>query len=204
MGTRGLNGWVVDGNVYASYNQYDTYPSGLGRTAVEYVNQLVLNRATQATRDQVRALRKVNDGDKPAADEMAALQRAGRADGNVSSGDDWYSALRNNQGSFSAILETGFILDSADFAADSLFCEYAYLVNLDNETLEVYKGFVSEGAQVEGRFADIDTTNGSNGYAPITLVDTIPFAEIADGASLELLHRMERAVGYEEDDLSEE
>lgn len=202
MGTRGLNGWVVDGNVYASYNQYDTYPDGLGRVSIEYVKELLRDDTVEQTKEQVRALVKVKEDDEPTAEQLAPLVANGRVDGNVSTGQDWYSALRNNQGTYREILETGIILDSAAFAADSLFCEYAYLVNLDDSTLEFYQGFQKAGATIEGRFAELES--GSEGYAPITLVKAFPFELVAKGDGLSLVRNMQRAIGYDEADLATE
>ncbi len=33
------------------------------------------------------------------------------------------------------------IIDSQDFIQDSLFCEWGYVINLDDRTVEVYTGF---------------------------------------------------------------
>lgn len=41
--------------------------------------------------------------------------------------------------------ETGLILqDSTNFLNDGLFCEYGYVFNLDNDTIEVYRGLFTE------------------------------------------------------------
>ena len=44
------------------------------------------------------------------------------------------------------------VYNSITFAADSLFCEWAYLINLDDKTLEIYKGFNTEPLTPDDRF----------------------------------------------------
>lgn len=41
--------------------------------------------------------------------------------------------------------------DYASFMHDSLFCEWAYIINVDTEMLEIYKGF-NKNAYSEGRY----------------------------------------------------
>jgi hypothetical protein len=61
--------------------------------------------------------------------------------------------------------------NSIDFAADSLFCEWAYVIDFSTNNLEVYRGFSTEPAK--GRFADLPIMPGSE-YQPVTLVATYP------------------------------
>ena len=68
-----------------------------------------------------------------------------------------------------------------------MFCEWAYLVNLDDQTLEVYQGF-QDKPHNKGRFAPVEVTldkviegpedGDDRTYYPIALVKTYPFAGI--------------------------
>src|SRR5690606_27282651 len=57
-----------------------------------------------------------------------------------------------------------------EFASDSLFCEFAYVVDLDNDVLEVYQGFQKKPHN-RGRFADRVQTaeHRSEQYYPVAL-----------------------------------
>lgn len=146
MGTRGLDGVVLDGAVKASYNQYDTYPDGLGVATLASARKIAKLEGAEldAYKQRWRQVKLVPEGEKPSAEDEKALTAKGYKPQNVSSGDDWYAWLRDNQGVLEAYLDTGYMLDSKDFGWDSLFCEWAWLINLDEHTFECYVGFQKE------------------------------------------------------------
>lgn len=148
MGTRGLIGTICDGAIHGSYNQYDMYPSGAGRALQNEMRGLMADRDIRIDvifdelRPMVRRLRYVNASEDVPADELAKYEHI--HDRRVSTGFDWYSALRGNQGSLLKQLETGVTTDQPDFLKDSLFCEWAYLFDFDNERVLILKGFNQE------------------------------------------------------------
>ena len=55
---------------------------------------------------------------------------------------DFYCLLRKAQGDLNAYkTDLKYMIDSKEFLGNSLFCEYAYIINLDKNVLEFYKGF---------------------------------------------------------------
>lgn len=44
------------------------------------------------------------------------------------------------------------LVNSEEFAADSLFCEWAYVIDLDKNTFEVYQGFNKKPIDKTERF----------------------------------------------------
>lgn len=64
------------------------------------------------------------------------------------------------------------------FANNCLHCEWAYVVGLDNEVLEVYMGTVSKGQAVSERFNSV----GEKDDAVLALVKSFPFAQLTTEA----------------------
>lgn len=167
MGTRGLVGFVVDDTVKASYNHFDSYPNGLGLDVVKFV-QGIAN--VSEVFEKAQAITLVSEEDE--------------------SGTDWYAELRDVQGDLAGYLGRGVMIDNKAFGYDSLYCEWGYLVNLDNKTVEVYRGFQTD-PHSEGRWADGEEDR----YYGIRLIETIPFAELSEDAMSEI----EREVYSSED-----
>lgn len=93
-------------------------------------------------------------------------------------GGEWYTWLRDAQGDLAETLRLGFATDGIAFAANSLFCEWGYLVNLDNSTVEVYRGFQEE-PHIDGVFATAEPYAGTT-YYPIRRIAVIPFDQLSD------------------------
>lgn len=180
MGTRGIIGVVSNGAVKIAYNHYDSYPDGVGFDVLKAVKGWIENDRLGYVRALAFDLVPVDENDSPTAEQWEKLKHLARnlARIGVSTGEDWYSLLRNTQGDINAFLEAGVYCDAIDFAGDSLFCEWGYIVDLDNEVLEIYKGFQKDFSKVVGRFASAPTDNSS--YAQISLVRSFSFDELPE------------------------
>lgn len=178
MGTRGFVGFIVDGDEKVAYNHLDSYPPGLGVAVLTWLR--VARDNVPALREQVKKLQVVDPDSTPTGQDIERLSEY--ADTSVSRGrlDDWYTLLRETQGNPHAILEAGVIEDASGFPADSLFCEYGYLVDLDAEVFETYQGFQTSPHN-RGRFAALPLPReytATPDYYPVALAASWPLAEL--------------------------
>lgn len=161
MGTRHLVAVVSDGAFkVAQYGQWDGYPSGHGLTALRFLREVDLE-AFKARVDQCRALTPEEVQQVEATKNWPAV----------------YPHLSRDAGAeilkMVATSDSGLALNySVEFAADSLFCEWAYVIDLDAGTFEVYKGFQRKDreGEVQGRFKDLPPDNED--YLPVGLYRT--------------------------------
>ena len=182
MGTRGLTGVVIDGQEKLAYQQYDSYPEGVGIEVLTYLRVTMEAEALPRLRQQARDLKVVDDSTPPTQDDIEALAKYTNLGVSTQSTSDWYCLLREAQGKLDLILESGYCRDSHEFARDSLFCEWAYVADLDTETLEVYRGFQTS-PPAQGRFKDRppeDRESMGEKYYPIALLHSWPLADLPD------------------------
>jgi hypothetical protein len=76
-----------------------------------------------------------------------------------------YCLFRGAQGNIFAALRLGVMLDGNDFILNSLLCEWGYIINLDDWTLEAWEGF--QTWPTEGNRYGVDGTE--DGYYPCKL-----------------------------------
>jgi len=79
---------------------------------------------------------------------------------------------------------------AVDFMADSVFCEYAYILNLDTEELEFYRGrntnpHAAGRYAAKGRWSPPSPMVGVSYYG-VRLVKAIPFVVIRETSQEEL------------------
>jgi hypothetical protein len=178
MGTRGAVGFFHKGVTKASYNHYDSYPSGLGIDVLDWARK---QDDLSSLAEKVDNIKMVSEDKKPSKELLEKARELGLINLDVStqSEKDTYCVLRNAQGDLGAYIDVGYMIDGEPFLSDSLFCEWAYIVNLDTEELEVYKGFQTKKGK--GRYVGTTpepTSWGSPGYWGVSLIKTYPLSSL--------------------------
>lgn len=200
MGTRNLTMVVLDGEIKISqYCQWDGYPTGQGITIAEFL-QNTLN--LPKFKKRVRELKELSDKEVGRRWEECGADSSGLVSFDIADKfklrypylsrdcgakileliqdgiykyEEWNSKAGNYVEHVISCVVDG-IVKNIDFAADSLFCEYAYVIDLDNETVEVYNGFNDHFLDATERFAHL-TEKSRGEYKPIKLSCIIPFNE---------------------------
>jgi hypothetical protein len=192
MGTRGVIGFRVDGEDKVTYNHSDSYPEHLGDAIATFVGK-TSNEVIAAT---ARGLVLVKEEGTPTPAQIEET----RPFHNLSVGDqkdtDWYCCLRDAQGDLFAYTARGlkYMIDSHNFLGDSLFCEYAYIINVDTGKLEFYRGF-NKAPGGAGRYAALQEPpykGAKSEYFGVVLVGEWPLDEVRKMGSEELVGKMER------------
>jgi len=189
MGTRGAVGFALDGKLKLTYNHYDSYPSGLGDEVMGFVRNIVRCETLENLKAKVKSLEMVEEGSKPTKAQIQQYKDSLDLSVGEQNSEDWYCLLRGLQGvkGLEAVAEGKclHLTNSENFPEESLFCEWAYVMDLDRQVVEVYKGFQSK-AHKKGRFANAAKPanwnpdyKGQEFYYPCKLVMEIPFEAVA-------------------------
>lgn len=178
MGTRNLTAVMLDGKyVIAQYGQFDGHPDRQGKTALGFCGRnLRTKKGREKFKEQLHRIRFIDD------DEVENFCRQ------VGAKNDWLTSeqsdalnelvpyLSRDHGAkiLNLVLESDneeiLLVNNINFAADSLYCEYAYVIDLDKNTFEAYKGFNKEPLPPEERFANIPCLRENNNkYYPVKL-----------------------------------
>ena len=160
------------------YGQWDGYPEGQGSTILDFFAQ----RGVDALRSRIDQVRWITDSE---IDDVNTELRANNKDV-----VELYPELSRDTGAdilkMIANMADGQELrlhDQHGFAGDGLFCEWAYVIDLDTDSLEVYKGFNQDPDADFGRFANDPSLEKPDSkiaseYTPVVLVATYELAEL--------------------------
>jgi hypothetical protein len=180
MGTRNLTMVIHQGvTKVAQYGQWDGYPDGQGKTVYNFLKNANLDTFKQKLTNCRFATKK----DEKAVDKF--LKSIGSTNGwmNMEQAEKFKAAYPYASRDLGAdilnkILESEgevVLTDSSDFATESLFCEWAYVIDLDANNLEVYTGFNKKPLVAGERFFG---SGGKDGYAPIRLAKKYPINKL--------------------------
>lgn len=181
MGTRNLTVVVLDGEVkVAQYGQWDGYPAGQGATALTFLKNANIDvfkekvsKTQWATeQDVLNACKAITGNDSYSMTYEQGKEMAAK----------YPEFSRDTAAEILPLIykrEDVVLLENAiDFAGDSLFCEWAYVIDLDKETFEAYSGFNKEPLDESERFFSFKSEHKD--YYPVKLVKSYKLSELPE------------------------
>lgn len=187
MGTRHLIAVQLDGEYkVAQYGQWDGYLEFQGKRVLNFLREMDRPKFETALRKcsfmseqdfieldkEIETKRQQN----PSYDWMQEYPFLSR--------DVSYEILKLVQKSEGLKLR-----NSISFAADSLFCEYAYVIDLDKNTFEIYGGFNKEPLPEGERFKDAVSNDASDDYYPVRKVAEYSLDELPSDEEFLILNK---------------
>ena len=129
MGTRGAWGLIKNEETKVTYNHFDSYPDGLGDNVIAFIQDNI-----QKLDEIFDSLILVKEFGIITEEHLTHCKEQETINMDVGGGKtiDWYKGLRKAQGSGIHKYGEGlkYMIDSQGFLTDSLFCEWAYIINL--------------------------------------------------------------------------
>lgn len=163
MGTRHLIAVYCDGEYkVAQYGQWDGYPEGQGVDVLAFCQKISDPYNRNEFREKVRKCRWITEGEIEKRNEQIR-------EGEIKDWTKEWPELSRDTGAdiLNMVMDgDGLVLgNDIDFAANSLFCEWAYVIDLDKGTFEVYSGFNKDCPLTEDdRFFFLREKEGSDYY----------------------------------------
>lgn len=168
----GFFGFVADATEKIAEIDHDFHPAGLGVAVLTWLRAALESpEGLLVLRRRVVALRVVNFDSTPTSADLQAPVSGG------STSADWYGLLSDIRDVPELILNAGFLEDGSDSPLHSFFTKWGYLVDLDTETFEVYRGS-QLAPHTKGRFANREPFNVF--YWPVALEVSWPLNALPD------------------------
>lgn len=198
VGTRNLTCVFQDGEYrVAQYCQWDGYPDGQGAKAADFIVRQITADGLHAFRKKIARVRVLSYEEWKLRWASCGADGSGTVTLDVSRRlESEYPHMHRNTGA--AVLDLLMAAESPEvylntnFAADGLMCEWCYVIDLDRDTFEVYKGFGRARLPPVERFFYLqeDTPpnpNDTHWYAPVQGVALYPLL----GLSVETIQQLE-------------
>lgn len=186
MGTRNLTAVYLDGQYkVAQYGQWDGYPEGQGITALTFLRDKMDLASVLVCPVLLPESSKLLTGDVGRVPQRF-LKRWITMEDSDRMMEDHPEFSRNTGAGILEMVQNhsdGMKLqDSINFAADGLFCEWAWVIDLDAGTFEGYCGFGQTPLAENDRFYFLRDLEKDNGYHGVQLaakwnLDALPTDE---------------------------
>ncbi len=187
MGTRHLTCVVKDSEFkVAQYGQWDGYPSSAGIDILNFLRTQDMNifrkqidKCRFASAEEVKSYYRgfINAGGGMTFEQSKAFNKSKYGYLSRDTGADILKIIQAWED------DTIPLNDSIDFAADGLFCEWAYVIDLDQGGFfETYTGFLTTPVPEDQRFTYMNQYERTNEYYPVQLAARFSFSQLPTNA----------------------
>lgn len=189
MGTRNLTMVVSNGKTrVAQYGQWDGYPEGQGKTILATLKRIDAGGEWGKFKTKIDNLKWITkkqskeiDADKNWETKYPYLSRD-CGGGIIEAIHFGKMTVNEGYGNKKEIkVNVVGLTNGEDFANDSLFCEWAYVIDLDKNSFEVYRGFNTSPLENNERFYSESFTpeKGSESeYYPVRFLKSYPLNKL--------------------------
>lgn len=167
MGTRNLTIIHKNGEYkVAQYGQWDGYPEGLGLSLLNFLKSVNIDSFRNA-------IDNVSFYTKEELEDIDKYIEETRKDIPNYNWQKCFPHLSRDCGgdilNYIVFKGVNKVKNNINFAADSLFCEWAYVIDLDTNKFEVYQGFNEEKLNENERFFYLEDKSEGN-YHPVKFI----------------------------------
>jgi hypothetical protein len=186
----------------AQYGQWDGYPDGQGSNILEFLRKSKIDKFKEQVAkcnfispEEVKR-RWVECGADPNSEwvgiDIAAKFKSKYPGLSRDTGSDILNMVYKG--------ETYELQNSLDFVNDSLWCEWAYVIDLDKNTFEVYEGFNQKPLDENERFFNDGalTVKNTGSYYPVRLIKSYPLDDLPTKAKF--VKEIEKLTQREEEE----
>jgi len=205
MGTRNLTCVQKDNKLVVSkYCQWDGYPDGQGLTVISFIKSvfdkdLFIQKLKNVSEATEKYLKKINKelGIKPSSDGWITMEDTDRLRKSYphlqrDMGGEILAFIQMNDKDIDIKLNK-----DVGFALSSLFCEYAYVLNLDEDTLDFYTGFNEDAPEINIFYPtaldEYPCGDNRDKYFNVRKLASFSFADIKRLKTKTIINRMEKA-----------
>lgn len=153
MPTQGLLGFYLNSKWYVIFNEFDSYPRGLGNNILKDVKKAHENNSFSKWRDQVPNLTFIDRTIPPTPEQIAKYSPYTNLRHKTRSTADWDCVLYKAK-SLKNCLRAGALMNAVDANGLPKWEQYAYIINFDTNKIDYY---YMKGELLESReFNDYD------------------------------------------------
>jgi hypothetical protein len=188
LGTSGAYGFHRKGRDKITFNKFDSYPSYLGENIVDFI----MNNSIEEIHEVFDRIILVDGKTKPTEEQISECEAYFEDFLGMSPNmtkDNWYALLFKVHCNLNLYKnDLKYMIKDDDIIKESIYCQWGYVINLDNNELEIYIGGQREPQDNRYKCDNPD----KHGFYNCKLFKSIPFNKIDENTMDNIYEEYER------------